>query len=134
MIIPANECGPPSICDQIGIEAREGVAAMRPFLFLLALTGVLIFSVPAGADSSDWMASVFPDRAHDFGNVAKGSQIRYAFPVVNRSNLEVHIADWRTKCGCTNVKVGTAPSLLAPRRRSKRRSTPRAFKAARTRG
>ena len=41
-----------------------------------------------------------------FGNVARGSQIRHAFPVVNRTDSDIRIADWRTKCGCTDVKVG----------------------------
>ncbi len=77
---------------------------MRSYLFVLNLT--LGFSTAAPAEASDWIASVFPDRAHDFGNVARGSQVRHSFPVVNRSNSEVHIASWRTKCGCTNVKVG----------------------------
>jgi hypothetical protein len=26
--------------------------------------------------------------------------------LVNRTNQEIHIADWRTKCGCTEVRVG----------------------------
>ena len=38
--------------------------------------------------------------------VARGSQVRHAFPVVNRTNSEIRIADWRTKCGCTDVRVG----------------------------
>jgi hypothetical protein len=74
--------------------------------FLMVLSASLGYATAARAGDSDWMASVFPDRAHNFGNVAHGSQIRHSFPVVNRSNFEVHIADWKTKCGCTNVKVG----------------------------
>ena len=77
---------------------------MRSYLLGLCLS--LGFSTAARAGASDWIAAVFPDRSHDFGNVARGSQVRYAFPVVNRSNFEVHIKDWSTKCGCTNVKVG----------------------------
>ena len=75
---------------------------MVPVCFLLR-SGL----VPAArAGASDWISLVFPDRTHDFGNVARGSQVRHAFAVVNRSNSEVHIASWRPKCGCTNVKVG----------------------------
>jgi hypothetical protein len=74
--------------------------------FLTAIIFAMGISTSARAGQADWMTLVFPDRAHDFGNVARGSQVRYAFPVVNRSNYEVHIADWKTKCGCTNVKVG----------------------------
>ena len=44
--------------------------------------------------------------AYDFGIVARGSQVRHAFPVVNRTDMEVRIVDWKTKCGCTDVRVG----------------------------
>ena len=77
---------------------------MRSYLLVLCFT--LGFSTAARAKASDWIASVFPDRAHNFGNVARGSQVRHSFPVVNRSNSEVHIASWKPKCGCTDVKVG----------------------------
>jgi hypothetical protein len=52
------------------------------------------------------LTSVFPERTHDFGNVARGSQVRHAFPVVNRTASDVRIVNWQTKCGCTNVRVG----------------------------
>ncbi len=55
----------------------------------------------------DWVASALPERAYDFGTVARGSQVRHAFPLVNRTDHEIRIADWRTKCGCTNVRVGS---------------------------
>ncbi len=55
---------------------------------------------------SDWLTAAFPERAYDFGTVARGSQIRHAFPIVNTTNQDIRIADWRTKCGCTDVKVG----------------------------
>src|SRR5271165_4502985 len=75
--------------------------------FLLVMTWLAGLSpLAARAQDADWIASVFPQRAHDFGNVARGSQVRYAFPVVNRTNSEVHIASWTPRCGCTNVKVG----------------------------
>jgi hypothetical protein len=61
---------------------------------------------PACRADSDWLTNVFPERAYEFGNVARGSQIRHAFPIVNRTNSDIRIADWRTKCGCTDVKVG----------------------------
>jgi hypothetical protein len=80
---------------------------MRPFWVFFALA--VGSGSPAGAlrsGDSDWRTSVFPERAHDFGNVARGSRVRHAFPVINRTNAEIRIADWRTKCGCTDVRVG----------------------------
>jgi len=78
---------------------------MRRLLVIFLLGLGICGGTAAGADS-DWLTVVFPERAHDFGTVARGSQIRYSFPVVNRTNSEIQIADWRTKCGCTNVRVG----------------------------
>ena len=78
---------------------------MRPFL--LMLTVWFGFSTGAArAGESDWLTVVFPERAHDFGNVARGSKIRHTFPVVNKTNSEVRIATWKPKCGCTDVRVG----------------------------
>jgi len=80
---------------------------MRPFwlFFVLALCSGRSADI-ARAGDSDWKTTVFPERAHDFGTVARGSRIRHAFPVINRTNTEIRIADWRTKCGCTDVRVG----------------------------
>jgi hypothetical protein len=79
---------------------------MRLFLaFIVVLSGVSPVTGRAGA--ADWASSVFPERSFHFGNVARGSQLRHAFPIVNRTSSEIHIADWKTKCGCTNVKIGS---------------------------
>jgi hypothetical protein len=53
-----------------------------------------------------WLDTALPERAYDFGTVARGSQLRHAFPVINRTSQEIRILEWRTKCGCTDVKVG----------------------------
>jgi hypothetical protein len=49
---------------------------------------------------------VFPVRSHDFGTVARGSKVRHSFKLINSTQQEIHIASWRTKCGCTDVRVG----------------------------
>jgi hypothetical protein len=67
---------------------------------------MVISSPAARAQGFDWVASALPERAYDFGTVARGSQVRHAFKLINRSDQEIRIADWRTKCGCTNVRVG----------------------------
>src|SRR5208283_4634479 len=73
---------------------------------LMGLLGMVISSPVVRAQGLDWVASALPERAYDFGTVARGSQIRHAFPLINRSDQEIRIATWRTKCGCTNVRVG----------------------------
>jgi len=73
---------------------------------LMGLLGMVISSPVVRAQGLDWVASALPERAYDFGTVARGSQIHHSFPLINRSDQEIRIADWRTKCGCTNVRVG----------------------------
>lgn len=79
---------------------------------VLGLVGLLLSTPIVSGQSADWVASALPERAHDFGTVARGSQLRHAFPVVNRSNQDIRIVDWQTKCGCTNVTVGA--KLIPP--------------------
>src|SRR5215210_6692732 len=64
-----------------------------------------ILATPS-AFAQSWVDTVFPERAYDFGTVARGSKIRHSFRLINRTSQEIHIADWRTKCGCTEVRVG----------------------------
>src|SRR6185312_16958018 len=55
---------------------------------------------------NNWFDVIFPEKSHNFGTVARGSKLRYAFRLVNRTSHDIHILDTRTKCGCTDVKVG----------------------------
>jgi hypothetical protein len=72
---------------------------------LLSVLGSCLAAGLARGDS-DWLTTVFPERAYDFGVVARGSQVRHSFPVVNRTNFDIRIADKRAKCGCTDVRIG----------------------------
>jgi hypothetical protein len=78
---------------------------MRRFTWIACL-GTLIACSESRADGLDWLTSALPERAYDFGTVARGSQIRHSFPVLNRTGGDIRIVNWRTKCGCTDVKVG----------------------------
>ena len=72
------------------------------------LSALLLLAACRGAlaQGHEWLDSALPERAFDFGTVARGSQLRHAFPVVNRTTQDIQILEWRTKCGCTDVKVG----------------------------
>src|SRR3954454_15158604 len=78
---------------------------MRRMLWI-GILGMLATNSSSRAQNLDWVNTALPERAYDFGTVARGSQIRKAFPLVNRTDQEIRIVDWRTKCGCTNVRVG----------------------------
>ena len=77
---------------------------MRRVVMIGTLWAVL--SAPA-AHAQSWIDQVFPERSFDFGTVAKGSKVRHSFKVLNRLDQDVRIVDWRTKCGCTEVKIGS---------------------------
>ena len=76
----------------------------------ILFVGLLVADLGSGnaqtAPPADWTAAVFPERSHEFGTVARGSKVRHSFPIVNSTNEILHIKSWRTKCGCTDVKVG----------------------------
>jgi hypothetical protein len=76
----------------------------RVFLFWAA--GVLLMVPAARARAQSWVEQVLPERSFDAGTVARGSKVRHTFRLVNRLDQTVHISTWRTKCGCTEVKVG----------------------------
>ena len=66
----------------------------------------LAVSTPSIAAAQSWVDTVLPERSFDFGTVARGSKVRHTFLLVNRLDQEVRIATWKTKCGCTEVRVG----------------------------
>lgn len=72
----------------------------------LCQAALVVALVPSAAFSQSWVDSVMPERSFDFGNVARGTKVRHAFKVVNRLDQPLRIVDWRTKCGCTEVRVG----------------------------
>jgi len=80
---------------------------MRSRLFHGCLLAFLAAIGPGALGQElDWVNSALPERSFDFGTVARGSKLRHAFPIVNRSDQTIQIRDWKTKCGCTDVKVG----------------------------
>ena len=87
------------------MNRREGVGLMRGMM-LFGLLGLAASCPAVRGQGLEWVDSALPERAFDFGTVARGSQVRHAFPLVNRTDQEIRIVDWQTKCGCTNVHVG----------------------------
>jgi hypothetical protein len=65
---------------------------------------VVMWSAPAGAQSSDWAQKMFEKLDHDFGVVARGSDARYRLNLTNKYREPVHISSVSTTCGCTAAK------------------------------
>ncbi len=76
---------------------------MRRIILSLAALATMTVS---SAHAQTWIDSVLPERSFNAGTVAKGSKVHHTFALMNRLNQEVRIATWRTKCGCTEVRVG----------------------------
>jgi hypothetical protein len=72
----------------------------------ISLTAWALVGSPNAQAQNNWFDQIFPEKSHNFGTVARGSQLRHAFRLVNTTSYDIHIADWRTKCGCTDIKVG----------------------------
>ncbi len=74
---------------------------------IIALWAVWVLVALPAVHAQTWVESVLPERSFDAGSVARGSKVRHTFRLVNRLDQEVRIASWRTKCGCTDVRVGS---------------------------
>ena len=73
---------------------------------LALMLGVLLVLEPVQGPAASWVDTLFPEPVHDLGTVARGSRIKHRFSLVNTTGQDVHIVDWQTKCGCTEVTVG----------------------------
>ena len=79
---------------------------MRRVLVLGTVWAAFLSSGAVQGQTPAWVDGLLPERTFDFGTVAKGSKVRHSFRLVNRLDQDVHIADTKTKCGCTEVRVG----------------------------
>ncbi len=89
---------------------------MRRVLPALALA-VTVALLGSSATAQTWSDGLFPETAHEFGTVARGTKLRYTFWLVNTTGADIQIAGYRPKCGCTDVKLGARtvpPGTRAP--------------------
>ncbi len=81
----------------------------RTFVGLTMAVGLTlaIFAHPARAQELSWAAKMFDAQKHDFGVVARGSDVRHRMKVKNLYEQTVHISNVRTTCGCSAAKPTT---------------------------
>ncbi|MGE3818440.1 MAG: DUF1573 domain-containing protein [Isosphaeraceae bacterium] len=80
---------------------------MRRILQILPGIALALIPIPTvEAQTPDWVAKVLPERAFHFGTVARGSKVRHSYRLVNYLDRPLRIVDYRTKCGCTEVRLG----------------------------
>lgn len=66
-----------------------------------ALTGTIFLSPETASADEQWADKMFAKKSHDFGVVARGSDVSYRLKLKNLYKQTVHIADVRTTCGCS---------------------------------
>ena len=76
---------------------------LLPNCFLL-----LTIAIPAqSVRSQDWVKQMFETSSHDFGNVPRGAKAEYEFVLSNKYQEDLHIAQVRSSCGCTTMRLGS---------------------------
>lgn len=83
---------------------------------LLVPALVLTIKSPMQTLGQEWEQRVFPIQSLDLGDVAKGSDLEFSFPVINSLNSDLIIESIDSSCGCTMVQ--SEKMTLAPGERS----------------
>lgn len=74
---------------------------MRVGLF----TALLWFLLVSCGFAQDWAKAMFDHTFHDFGVVARGSNVEHRFTLKNIYLEDVQISSTRSTCGCTSVQI-----------------------------
>lgn len=77
---------------------------------------IVLIGSTSGAAAQEWAEKMFDESSHDFGVVARGSDVRHRFKVHNRYAHTVHISNVQSTCGCsaaTPTKYTLAPGETA---------------------
>lgn len=79
---------------------------MKRHASLAVIAVLLLVPAPlfAAKQSSEWALKMFEETSHNFGVVAKGSDVSHRLKVTNIYEETVQIADVKTSCGCTAAK------------------------------
>ena len=76
--------------------------AMR---WLAATTFVIVLFAAQAGWAQAWVAKMFPEKEHDFGTVALGSDTVHRFPVKNIYKQDIELVGVTTSCGCTDPSI-----------------------------
>jgi hypothetical protein len=86
----------------------EEMAVLRKSLPVGLLVALAVFAPIGRASGENWADSLFKERNHEFGVVARGAKVRHLFLLTNRLSEEITILSLRPSCGCTTGKASTA--------------------------
>ena len=71
-------------------------------LHACCLSAVVALFAVEQAGAQTWVSKMFPEKEHNFGNVARGSDTVYKFPVKNIYKQDIELISVRSSCGCTS--------------------------------
>lgn len=93
-------------CSILPTPKRKAMARQSLRLATLSL-GLFSLLIVLGdsARAQEWATKMFETTSHDFGSVARGSKVEFAFEFTNTYQETVHIASVRSSCGCTTPRI-----------------------------
>jgi hypothetical protein len=74
----------------------------------LLVTVIVVFAASLLAErvsAEAWVAKMFAEKEHDFGNVARGSDTVFRFAAKNIYKQDVELLSVRSSCGCTSPTI-----------------------------
>jgi len=79
---------------------------MKRIAFLITIIAALAAQAPTYAAklNADWALKMFEETSHNFGVVARGSEVQHRLKLTNIYQETVQIADVKTSCGCSAAK------------------------------
>src|SRR5262245_9019707 len=76
------------------------------FMRILSTAVVILVSCVAQlATGETWVTKMFSETKHDFGNVARGADTVFRFPVKNIYKDPIELVNVRSSCGCTTPTI-----------------------------
>lgn len=60
---------------------------------------------PAASPQTSWVYQLFEEKSHDFGNVARGADVKHRLKVINPYEETIRVISVGKTCGCTDAKA-----------------------------
>lgn len=69
------------------------------------LVGLCLVILPTASSANGWTYSLFDSTEHDFGRVARGTQLTHQFTLTNTTGRDLRIKRVRVSCNCTKASA-----------------------------
>lgn len=72
-----------------------------------AIAALLVFFTTAPGMGQEWAQKMFTTTSHEFGTVARSARAEFEFVFTNLYMEDVHVADAKASCNCTELSIRT---------------------------